>query len=148
MHNYIYLDFWYLFITNVSNRWSISRSICPKGAVDELQVLVCFIHRFREEQPRGNGRPELQLGRQGFLFFVPLFFFPHIKSSLTYLLCFVDLFHTCCSHSPVFQRTLSHEYNISYSHSYGSCFFAKRNCPCLGRSFACQKGNYNNNNNR
>ena len=38
----------------------------------------------------------------------------HIHSSL---LCFFILFHSCCSHTQVFGKTLVHEFHISYSHT-------------------------------
>ena len=42
----------------------------------------------------------------------------HTHASLrTFCVCFFILFDSCCSHAPVFGKTLVHELIISYSHS-------------------------------
>ena len=42
----------------------------------------------------------------------------HIHSPLlTFFLCFIVLFQSCCSHAQVFGKTLVHEFPILYSHT-------------------------------
>ena len=69
----------------------------------------------------GNDRPS------GLLFFRARFtsFYTH-ASLLTAFVCFVVLFHSCCSHARVFVEILVHEFYISYSHTEWYLFFAKR----------------------
>ena len=38
-------------------------------------------------------------------------------SLLIVFVCFFILFHSFCSHAPVFSETLAHEFPISYSHT-------------------------------
>ena len=66
----------------------------------------------------GTDRPS------GLLFFsCPLYFFPYSRLILCSNLFFFVLFHTCCSHAPVFGKTLLHEFLISYSHTECYLFF-------------------------
>ena len=41
----------------------------------------------------------------------------HTPASLLTVFCFFILFYSCFSHSPVFGKTLVHEFLISYSHT-------------------------------
>ena len=50
------------------------------------------------------------------LFFVPLYFFPY-GSLLTFIVCFLILFHSYYSRARVFGKTLVREFPISYSHT-------------------------------
>ena len=57
--------------------------------------------------------------RSGLLFFWPalllLHTYFHLPSSLHTLdVCFLVNFHSCCSHARVFEKTLLHEFLISY----------------------------------
>ena len=54
---------------------------------------------------------------QDFFFSCPLYFFPQSFSLLTFFLCFIALFQSCCSHAQVFGKTLVHEFLIFYSHT-------------------------------
>ena len=57
-------------------------------------------------------------------FFRALFASFHTRASLlTFLVCFIILFHSCCSHARVFGKTLLHEFHISYSHIEWYLFF-------------------------
>ena len=79
--------------------------------------------------------------QSGLLLFVPAVYTSfHIHASiLTFVIGFVILYHACCSHPRVFGKTLVHEFSISYSHTeWYLCCVARRNSPCLGRSFAYQ----------
>ena len=54
----------------------------------------------------------------GLLFFRARLAFFHIQASLlTSFVCFFILFHSCCSHTHMFGKTLVHEFPISYSHT-------------------------------
>ena len=54
-------------------------------------------------------------GRGDFFFFrASLTSFHTHPSHLTLFFCFFVLFHSCCSHAPVFWKTLVHEFHISY----------------------------------
>ena len=54
----------------------------------------------------------------GTFFFRARFTFFHTHASLlTFFVCLIVLFHSCCSHSRVFGKTLVHEFPISYSHT-------------------------------
>ena len=57
------------------------------------------------------------------------YFFPYPTSLLIFFFfsCFFVLFHSCCSHSRLFGKTLVHESPISYSHTeWYLPFFGKR----------------------
>ena len=56
----------------------------------------------------------LQSEWTGLLFFVSTVL-------LAFLLCFIVLFQSCCSHAQVFGKTLVHEFPIFYSHTEWNC---------------------------
>ena len=58
------------------------------------------------------------------------------SSSVLYLVSFMMFPYQ----ARVFGKTLVHEFNISYCHTYWivPSFFARRNSPCFGRCFAYQ----------
>ena len=72
------------------------------------------------------------------LFFRARFASFHTHASLlVFFLCFFVLFHSCCSHALVFEKTLLHEFPMSCSHTeWYLPLFARRNSPCFDRSFA------------
>ena len=57
------------------------------------------------------------LGRRDFFFFVTALLLSIHSSLITYVICFFILFHSCCSHAWVFEKTLVHEFLIFYSHT-------------------------------
>ena len=77
-------------------------------------VFRYFIHGFGKQR-LGS---ELYVGHRDF-FSCPLYFFPYINLSLFtfFFLCFFVVFHSCCSHSQVYGKTLVHEFPISSSHT-------------------------------
>ena len=62
----------------------------------------------------------------------------HTQASLLTFFCVFVLFRSCCSHARVFEKTLVHEFLISYSHTEWYFFSVRRNSSCFGRSFAYQ----------
>ena len=80
----------------------------------------------------GNNRPS------GLLFSCPLCFFPYSRLSSYLLCCFFLLFNSCCSHSRVFGKTLCMSSPFPIAILNDTYFFASRNSPCCGRSFAYQ----------
>ena len=53
----------------------------------------------------------------GLLLFVPALLLSILASLLTIFICFFVLFRSCCSHARVFEKTLVHEFPMSYSHT-------------------------------
>ena len=73
--------------------------------------------------------PSYSLGSQDFVFFFcPLYLFPYSLLS-SYLLLFLCVFHSCCSHARTFGKTLVHELQISYSYTESYLFFSARATP-------------------
>ena len=68
------------------------------------------------------------------------FYFVQYTPLSSYCLLMFVLFHFCCSLSRVYGKTLVHESHVSYRHSeWYLLFIARRNSPCIGRSFANHK---------
>ena len=83
--------------------------------------------------------------RRDFFFFVPdLLFFRTHASLLTLFACFFILFHPCCSHPRVFEKTLVHEFPMSYSHTEWSLHFRETTGSKFSKS-RLSETNYNNN---
>ena len=62
-----------------------------------------------------------------FLFFCARIISFHTHASFLTFFCFFVLFHSCCSHACVFEKTLLHEFYIFYFVILkGTCFFR---CP-------------------
>ena len=96
----------------------------------------------------GSSRPS------GLLSFVPSLLFPYdlenrlslifpfsnYASLLTFFVCLIVLFHSCCSHARVFGQILVHEFPFPIAIQYWvvPSFFAKRSDRNGGR-VACQK---------
>ena len=85
----------------------------------------------------------LQSGWTGLLFFrIHGTSFHTYSPLLTFFLCFIVLFQSCCSHAQVFGKTLVHEFPISYSHTKWNLLSLGTNTLLWWR--ACyQKLNYN-----
>ena len=57
-----------------------------------------------------------------FFFFSCCAFFNFNSFLPAFLLCFFAIFHSYCSHLPVFGKTLVHEFHIFYSHTEWNFF--------------------------
>ena len=83
----------------------------------------------------------LQSDWTGLLFSCRRYFFHIYSPLLTFFLCFIVLFPSCCSHARVFGKTLLHEFLISYSHTEWNLLSSGTNTLLWWR--ACyQKLNY------
>ena len=80
----------------------------------------------------GDGRAELEFRPSGFFFHARCTFFPYIHIPL--FLCLVSLLLFACASEP-----------FLWPYWILTCFFCEANDTGFGRSFACQKLNYNNN---
>ena len=59
-------------------------------------------------------------------FFLARFASFHSHASLlTFFVCLLVLFHSCCSHARVFVKTFVHEFPISYSHTESYLLFSR-----------------------
>ena len=100
--------------------------------MDGLQVQVRsvrqFIHCFREQRPREDGRPELQLGclHVGFSFLLQFFSCSFLSFYLLPL--FLRLINSCFSETRDVWKTLQHEFPTSRSHTECYLLFTKRYC--------------------